>query len=106
MEDDLVDLADLQGASRVTGGLFRGQALGNALNAADFVNPDVEHLTIKGVINVFNANSMATAPDPTLSKATSTIKLAFIQNSPKLVDVLLKRHATQLGMFSLYYTYN
>jgi hypothetical protein len=45
----------LHGASRTTGGSFRGQATGNLLNAADFSNPDNNQYIgpVHGQINIY-----------------------------------------------------
>ena len=45
----------LYGASCISGGIFRGQAVGNALNAADFSDPNnndyIGH--VHGQINIY-----------------------------------------------------
>jgi hypothetical protein len=45
----------LHGASRTSGGLFRGQATGNALNAADFSNSNNNESIgpVRGQINIY-----------------------------------------------------
>ena len=45
----------LHGASRTSGGIFRGQATGNVLNAADFSNPNNNEYIgpVRGQINIY-----------------------------------------------------
>lgn len=96
---------DPQGASHTTGSIFRGQALGNALNAADFASAnDAEHLAIKGIVNIFTADSMESASQLLLSKPMSTMKVDFTRDSNSLISTLLKRRATHPGILHYYIT--
>ena len=46
----------LYGSSRMTGGIFRGRALGNTSNAADFNDVMDEHHPIPGKVFVYSSN--------------------------------------------------
>lgn len=96
-------MQDLQGASRTTGGIFRGQALGNALNAADFISMNnAEPLVVKGIVNIFTANSMESASHLPLSKPISTMKVVFTRDSNLFVETLIKRKAGHAGIYFYY----
>lgn len=74
---------DLQGASRVTGGILRGRAQGNVFNNADAdcdvaLDPGFEHRI--GRVQVYT-----TYADPTITKPHMELKH---QVTPKLTQVL------------------
>lgn len=49
---------NLQGASRTTGGVFRGRALGNVFNHADaFGSMANEHMDRKGTVQVYASHT-------------------------------------------------
>ena len=74
-------MIDLQGASRVTGGILRGQAQGNVFNNADadlMPVPGLEHRI--GRVQVYTAHA-----DPNIVKADMELTHEVI---PKLTPVL------------------
>ncbi len=93
----------MRGASRTTGGVFRGRALGNAPNAADLRGIDeAEPLSMKGIVNIFTAHSMEDASQILVSKPISTIKVKVTYDSNELVEILMKRKAGAAGTFNSY----
>jgi hypothetical protein len=77
----------LQGSSRMTGGIFRGNALGNSLNTADFKDAmDVFH-PISGKVFVYSSNQ-----DPANLSIRDMKPSAFIKHdvTPFIKPVLTK----------------
>ncbi|KAG6904291.1 hypothetical protein DXG01_011149, partial [Tephrocybe rancida] len=66
---------DLQGASRTTGGIFRGRAHGNVFNHADvddFIESDV--IPTKGEVHLYTSHGDPQQTDPSKVKATMFVK--------------------------------
>ena len=61
---------NLQGASRVTGGVICGHALGNVFNLADFCDLEVPISPIMGKVYLYDSHV-----DPSTTKPNSAIKL-------------------------------
>lgn len=73
---------NLQGASRVTGGVIRGHALGNVFNLADSCDLEVPISTVMGKLYLYDSRV-----DPSTTKPNSAIKLKV---TTSLHTVLLK----------------
>lgn len=96
-----METLDLQGASRISGGLFRGKALGNALNAADIdqaiLAPD--SVTVPGIVSVYHApNGVQHAPNPPASQGGFNVKVNFTLNPKVLCNILVARQSIGEGM--------
>jgi hypothetical protein len=57
----------LQGASRMTGGIFRGRALGNNYNMADSMDFDHRRSKVVGKVHVYNTHGNPDDLEPYLS---------------------------------------
>jgi len=76
-----------RGSSRMTGGIFRGHALGNSLNTADFDDvTDVFH-TVPGKVLVYSSNE-----DPANLSIQNMKPSAFIKHdvTPLIKPILTK----------------
>jgi hypothetical protein len=47
-------LPSLQGASRTSGGIFRGKALGNVFNHGDSADLSLQATHVKGIVKLYN----------------------------------------------------
>lgn len=97
---------DLKGASRTVGGLFRGNASGNALNAADY--PETEDfgaITIKGLLFIYKSPTADTAPDPSTARSTVRSRVVFTRDALVLATAIIKQHIAVKGMFIYLFYY-
>ncbi|KAG6912827.1 hypothetical protein DXG01_011734, partial [Tephrocybe rancida] len=75
MSPSLSPSCDLQGASRTTGGIFRGRAHGNVFNHADmddFIGSDV--IPTKGEVHLYTSHGDPQQTDPSKVKPTMFVK--------------------------------
>jgi len=91
-------MIDLQGASRVTGGILRGRAQGNVFNNADAIPLDygLEHRI--GRVQVYTAYA-----DPTIVKPHMELKHAVTPNLTKVLRVLSRKYSPVRSMVSSSY---
>ncbi|KJA12988.1 hypothetical protein HYPSUDRAFT_60136 [Hypholoma sublateritium FD-334 SS-4] len=101
-----MDSSDLQGASRITGGVFRGKALGNAPNAADIAHAGTEEdwLPTLGSVFIFLAmNGPQNAPSPDDQPESFKVKVNFTLRSKVLCDNLVEHQTIQSGMMFYFF---
>lgn len=93
---------DLKGASRTSGGLFRGHAVGNALNSADLPGmPSASNTaTVRGLVSVYQAISgPGDVGNPADSEANFKVKVTFTLKAQELCDMLLKQGSINQGKY-------
>ena len=74
----------LHGASRISGGVFRGQAVGNSLNAADFSNLENDDYIgpVQGQINIYLCQDNPAQISPEILTAYSRISYDYALKTP------------------------
>jgi hypothetical protein len=78
---------DLQGASRTTGGIFRGRALGNVFNVGDCKDDLESNIgSMVGKVKVFMAGE-----DPSTKKPQMTLKVKVGGDLAPVLDAVAKR---------------
>jgi len=77
-----MDSQSLQGASRTSGGILRGRAIGNVFNQADASDIHGGLYPVKGSVHVYKG-----CVDPTQNKPNMVVKADV---TPNLVDVVKK----------------
>ena len=81
----------LHGASRTSGGIFRGHATGNVLNAADFLNPNNNEYIglVHGQINIYLSQDDPAGFSPDYLIAYAHLPYDYISKTP-IASVLEK----------------
>jgi hypothetical protein len=74
---------NLQGASRTTGGIFRGRALGNVFNFADAANLEYQDCPVMGKVLVYTSHTI----NPSDTQSYMLLKHAV---TPFLAPILRK----------------
>ena len=74
----------LYGASRTSGGVFRGQAVGNSLNAADFLNPDNNNYIgpVQGQVNIYLSQDDSAQLSPDILTVYSRLPYDYASKTP------------------------
>src|SRR6266699_3553856 len=74
----------LHGASRTSGGIFRGHATGNVLNAADFLNTDNDEYVgpVRGQINIYLAEDDPARLSPDSLTAYARLSYDYAAKTP------------------------
>lgn len=91
---------DLKGASRISGGLFRGRALGNALNAADLSAESSTNnmATIRGLVSIYQTIAgPGNIGNPDNVEADFKVKINSTLDAQKLCDSLLEQGTINKG---------
>lgn len=94
---------DLQGASRISGGIFRGRATGNAPNAADLsaIASASDAVAVRGTASVYQCSTgPGDAGKPGEDKADFTIKVEFTLDPQVLCDLLLQHGSISPGKYT------
>ena len=78
---------NLQGASRITGGVFRGRAQGNVYNFADATDVFTPQPAPSGKVLVYESTTSDDKPNPLVDKPSMSIKHAVTDS---LILVLRK----------------
>lgn len=94
---------DLQGASRTTGGIFSGKALGNTPNAADFsaMESTSNAAVVQAIVAIFHSpTGPGNAGKPLKDEPDFRIKVEFTVNPQVLCDLLLERGSITFGKIS------
>jgi hypothetical protein len=81
-------LSDLQGASRIVGGLFRGRAQGNLFNIGDSKKLIGSDAPMVGRLKIFNAGE-----DPSSKKPQMTVKVNVCGTLAPVLGELEKRYS-------------
>jgi hypothetical protein len=96
---------ELQGASRTTGGIFRGRAYGNNPNIADLAVPENSLIPLIGKIYLYiTANDPATW-DFTTMKHHFIIKINVMSSLAKILMEIGDRHSPVRSKFRLLYNH-
>ncbi|KAF8952537.1 hypothetical protein BDZ97DRAFT_1930684 [Flammula alnicola] len=89
----------LQGASRITGGIFRGRAAGNAPNMADFGSTKTSDNLgyVRGMLFMYTSPSSVGALDIAITKVDFQIRCEVTEDVMELVTEILKRDSSLEG---------
>jgi hypothetical protein len=84
----------LQGASRVSGGIFRGRAAGNTPNAADFsgaASDALDDVAVPGIVSIYHCPTGPTdLGDPAENMCDFTVKIQYVLKPGTFCDLLLE----------------
>ena len=74
----------LYGASHTSGGVFRGQAVGNSLNAADFLNSDNNNYIgpVQGQVNIYLSQDDPAQLSPDILTVYSWLPYDYASKTP------------------------
>ena len=101
---EMVAALDLQGSSRITGGLFRGRAQGNVFNIGDSRDVLGTDSPILGKLKVFNAGE-----DPSSKQPQMTVKVKVSGTLAPVLGELGKRFSpvkSKILNYLLWFTKN
>ena len=90
---------ELQGASRTTGGIFRGRAYGNNPNMADLIDQDDSLIRIIGKIYIYITSNDPVTPDITAMKHRFVIKHSVTSSLAEILTEIGDRHSPVRSKF-------
>ena len=98
---------ELQGASRISGGILRGRAHGNVFNFADVTDvlkqdPDYR-MASKGKVYIYSSSSNPTALSPEMMKPMATVKVITSETIAPMLQQVTHRFSPVRSKYSLLY---
>ena len=99
----------LQGASRVSGGILRGRAHGNVFNFADAKDildqqeGSRQGMASRGRVYIYSSSLNPTTLDPELMKPMATVKVVTLQTIALMLQQVTRRFSPVRSNYSLRY---